>query len=198
MSSNAIQEENQLNVQYTTDGAQPSNLSTASNELPRTRQKTTQEGKRTNVPRRLSSISTDPAAKSHLGTGPGGNASRPLVKYENTYKMEPDSDKVFNYLRIKEHATREMLNVLKNERYDASRSSKLCKKLSESINQEVKQLPNPRFKLVTVVFIGEKKGEDLRIASRCLWDTRFDNCITIEYQNDNLYAVANIYGLYYE
>ena len=79
---------------------------------------------------------------------------------------------------------------------DCLKLVKLCKKLSDAINQEVKQLPNPRHKLITIVFISERKLQDMRIASRCLWDTRFDNCVTVEYSNKSLYAVANIYGIY--
>ena len=112
--------------------------------------------------------------------------------------MEPDYDKMFNYLRIKEHAQHEIIKYLKGEKYDPVKCPKLCKKLSDAINQEVKQMPNPRYKLITIVFIGEKKLQDMRIASRCLWDTRFDNCVTIDYSNKNLYAVINIYGIYYE
>jgi hypothetical protein len=123
---------------------------------------------------------------------------RHTVKYENTYKLEPDPEKVFNHSRIKEHATLLMNNILAGEKYDPVRCPKLSKKLAEAINDIVKQLPNPRFKLVTVVFIGERKGQDLRIASRCLWDSRVDNSITINYEKDNLFATATIYGLYYE
>jgi tctex1 domain-containing protein 2 len=194
MNSNSIQEEAQPNQQYSSAGNQQSSLSFGS-EAQKARVKT-QDSKHQSVSRRMSSISGELGNKSH-----GGMQSldkKNLARYENTYKMEPDGDKLFNYLRIKEHAQELMTKYLNGEKYDAMKCPKLCKKLSDAINQEVKQLPNPRHKLITIVFISERKLQDMRIASRCLWDTRFDNCVTVEYSNKSLYAVANIYGIYYE
>jgi hypothetical protein len=154
--------------------------------------------KKASISRRMSTNSMDPSRSNARVLSNVGIQQRNIIKYENTYKTEPDPEKVFNNLRIEEHATQIMNNMLMGEKYDPARCPRLTKKLAESINDIVKQLPNPRFKLVTVVFIGERKGQDLRIASRCLWDSRVDNSITINYENENLFATAIIYGLYYE
>lgn len=144
-------------------------------------------------PRRLSTNSSDPT-RSHQGIG----QIKSTVNYENTYRLAPDHDKELKFLRVREHVQKLLQKHLSNEKYDAKQCPRLCKKLSDAITQEVKLLPNPRHKIVTIVFIGEKKGQDLRVASRCLWDSRYDNCISVEYTNQSMFVVANVYGLYYE
>jgi tctex1 domain-containing protein 2 len=144
-------------------------------------------------PRRLSTNSSDPT-RSHQGTG----HIKSTVNYENTYRLAPDSDKELKFLRVRDCIQKLLHKNLNNEKYDAKQCPRLCKKLSDTITQEIKLLPNSRHKIVTIVFIGENKGQDLRVASRCLWDSRYDNCISVEYKNQSMFVVANVYGLYYE
>lgn len=39
----------------------------------------------------------------------------------------------------------------------------------------VEQLQFPRYKVVVQTVIGQQKHQDVRIASRCLWDNEHDN-----------------------
>lgn len=61
-------------------------------------------------------------------------------------------------------------------------------------------VPRPccRYKLVIQVTLGQKKGQAMRIVSRCLWDANTDSFASEHYENDSLYCVAQVYGLYYE
>ena len=52
--------------------------------------------------------------------------------------------------------------------------------------------------MVTFVTIGEKKNQDVRVASRCLWDTYRDGEATVTYENPSLYATAVLYALYFD
>ena len=48
------------------------------------------------------------------------------------------------------------------------------------------------------VTVGEKTGQALRLASRCLWDTTTDNFASDFYENASVYCVGMVFGLYYE
>jgi hypothetical protein len=48
------------------------------------------------------------------------------------------------------------------------------------------------------VTIGQKIGQAMRIVSRCLWDTASDNFASEYFENESLYCVCQVYGLYYE
>lgn len=42
------------------------------------------------------------------------------------------------------------------------------------------------------------QGQDIRVASRCLWDNDKDNTASVTYTNSSLYAVATIFAVYFE
>ncbi|DBA67622.1 hypothetical protein WJX79_003344 [Trebouxia sp. C0005] len=48
------------------------------------------------------------------------------------------------------------------------------------------------------VTLGQKKGQAMRVVSRCLWDTHSDSSASELYENETLYCVCQVYGLYYE
>merc|ERR1719258_86260 len=48
------------------------------------------------------------------------------------------------------------------------------------------------------VVIGENSGQGIRVASKCLWDTSSDNWASFSYKTPSLFAVAMVFGLYYE
>ena len=49
-----------------------------------------------------------------------------------------------------------------------------------------------RYKLIVQVAVGQKKGQAMRFASRCLWDTSCDNFASDSYENKTLYCVAQV------
>eukprot|EP00163_Fabomonas_tropica_P008216 TRINITY_DN1783_c0_g1_i1.p1 TRINITY_DN1783_c0_g1~~TRINITY_DN1783_c0_g1_i1.p1 ORF type:complete len:104 (-),score=7.30 TRINITY_DN1783_c0_g1_i1:290-601(-) len=55
-----------------------------------------------------------------------------------------------------------------------------------------------RYKLVVQTVIGENNGQGVRTASRCLWDTENDNFASASFANTSIFAVAMVFGLYYE
>ena len=67
-----------------------------------------------------------------------------------------------------------------------------AKELTDIIKERVKALGYDRYKLVVNVTVGQKKGQAMRFASRCLWDTSCDNLATEFYENKTLYCVAQV------
>ncbi len=54
------------------------------------------------------------------------------------------------------------------------------------------------FSIPAQVTIGQKIGQAMRIVSRCLWDTTTDNFASEYFENESLYCVCQVYGLYFE
>ena len=82
--------------------------------------------------------------------------------------------------------------------YDPLRSAQTAKELADVIKERVKNLGYSRYKLIVQVTVGEKTGQALRLASRCLWDTTTDNFASDFYENASVYCVGMVFGLYYE
>ena len=66
------------------------------------------------------------------------------------------------------------------------------------IKARVKELMIPRYKIICLVHIGQLGDQSVRISSRCLWDQTNDTYASSEFRNKSLYAVASVYGVYYE
>ena len=66
------------------------------------------------------------------------------------------------------------------------------------MREKVKLLGYDRYKLVIQVTLGQKLGQAMRIVSRCLWDTSSDAFASEYFENETLYCVCQVYGLYFE
>lgn len=87
---------------------------------------------------------------------------------------------------------------LQGTTYDPLRSAQIAKELADQIKERTKNLGYERYKLVVQVTVGEKNGQGIRMASRCLWDTATDNFASEFYENASLFCVAMVFALYYE
>ncbi|KAJ4460034.1 putative dynein outer arm light chain [Paratrimastix pyriformis] len=56
----------------------------------------------------------------------------------------------------------------------------------------------PRYKHIVQVTIGEVKDQGMRVASRSLWDPKVDSCVSCHFQNNSLFCVAMVFGIYFE
>ena len=117
-------------------------------------------------------------------------------RYENTYKMEPD--KRFHAPEVKEIMDETLSTSLKEIKYDPIKCKTLSKTLSHTICERVKLLGFTRFKIVCVVNIGEMKGQDVRVASRFLWDEKNDNWVDSVFVSSELFGVAVLFAVYQE
>ena len=90
------------------------------------------------------------------------------------------------------------LDKIKNN--SSTNYKELSKNLAEEIKQDVKTLHEfTRYKIICIVNIGEITGQcNVRFGSRCLWNVNFDNFASAFYRNNHIFAVATVYGIYFE
>lgn len=87
---------------------------------------------------------------------------------------------------------------LEDESYNAKSSRQMTKTLSTIITNRVKALKYERYKIVTIVTVGEIANQGVRVASRCVMDQATDNYASGSYKNSSLFGVATVYAMYYE
>ncbi|KAK3094788.1 hypothetical protein FSP39_006255 [Pinctada imbricata] len=135
-----------------------------------------------------------------LGTDPSdNNATRRGMRMENTYKLEPDDDRVFRVGTVEKTTENILAEHLKDETYDPLRCRELSQKLASTILERVKVMGYKRYKIITNVSIGSlKEKPGMQFGSRCLWNKNTDNFVSVKYSNNSIFAVAMIYGLYFE
>merc|ERR1712060_1004467 len=130
-----------------------------------------------------------------------GEGGQKELVYENTYLTSPDAYGVgtkFDRAKVQTVATETIKSKMEGAAYDPVRSAQTAKELSDMIKEKVKKLGYDRYKLMVQVTVGQKRGQGIRLATRCLWDTSSDNFASEYYENESLFCVAQVYGLYYE
>ncbi|KAH3698985.1 dynein light chain Tctex-type 5-like [Dreissena polymorpha] len=133
-------------------------------------------------------------------TGPmsASKDGRTTIKYENTYKTEPD--KTFPIYEAKKIAYEVLQSELKGREYDKDECSRASRNISDRIKQQVKALGHPRFKIVCIVTIGQFKASNpsLSFTSRFIWNDKVDNFAEATFKSRDLFGVALVYAVYAE
>jgi hypothetical protein len=134
-----------------------------------------------------------------MGTGrkssmfPLPNQPRP-----NTYRMEPDNEYRFRPYRIQAKILEVLVEELKDETYNPATVNELVKDVSRSVHQLIKNFQLPRYKIIVQTVIAQRLEQLLRIASRCLWDPKTDNMLSVNYETKDMIAIVTIYAVYLE
>ncbi|XP_039567763.1 dynein light chain Tctex-type 5 [Passer montanus] len=89
-------------------------------------------------------------------------------------------------------------SALRERRYEPGPCREAAKDIAEAVKARVKALVVPRYKVVVVAHVGQLGGQSLQISSRCLWDPDSDTFSSYVFKNTSLFAVANVYGVYFE
>lgn len=121
---------------------------------------------------------------------------RPTMKYENSYQMAPG--KKFPSGKVKNIIKDVLEGYLAEEKYEPELCKQMSKTISEVIKARVKELMIPRFKIICIVDIGQSNNQALLMGSRCLWDPSNDTYSSAEFRNNSLFAICQVYGVYYE
>jgi tctex1 domain-containing protein 2 len=121
--------------------------------------------------------------------------------FENSYITEPagyGADAKFQRGKVQEVLKQVLKTRMEHQQYDPVKGAQTAKQLADDLREKVKALGYDRYKLVIQVTMGQKKGQAMRIVSRCLWDTNTDNYASEIFENESLYCVCQVYGLYFE
>ncbi|CAN0193834.1 unnamed protein product [Bubo scandiacus] len=89
-------------------------------------------------------------------------------------------------------------SCLREQRYEPGWCRDVAKDMAEVIKARVKDLMIPRYKIVVVTHIGQLNEQSMQIASRCLWDPVSDTFSSYVFKNTSLFALANVYAVYFE
>ena len=138
--------------------------------------------------RRLS-MSMGNSRKSSMSLLP--NQPRP-----NTYRMEPDKEYRFRPYRIQAKILEVVVEQVKNQRYNAATVNDLVKNVTRSVHQLMKNFQLPRYKIIVQTVIGQKFEQLIRIASRCLWDPKTDNMLSVHHEVNDMIVVVTVHAVY--
>lgn len=119
-----------------------------------------------------------------------------IPRVENTFKLSPDDNKRFYAYKLKPIIQSTIVSEIEKADAQSIKGQHLTMELADIIRSLTKDMYQPRYKVLVFVAVGDNKGQDLRVASRCLWNTEFDNCVSVSHTTKNLWASAIVYILY--
>ncbi|XP_070538314.1 dynein light chain Tctex-type protein 2B-like [Ptychodera flava] len=116
---------------------------------------------------------------------------------ENTYMIRPNFLSKFRPATVKETIHIVLNDMLSEKTYDAEETTNWCKTIADEIKTKLKDHGFDRYKYIVQVVIGEQRGEGVKMACRCFWDSDTDNYAQDIFMNDSLFCVAAAFGVFY-
>ncbi|NXR74295.1 TC1D4 protein, partial [Pycnonotus jocosus] len=125
---------------------------------------------------------------------------QPILKTrpENTYRIGPDKGCKFDAEQVQRVLEGTLASALGTAAYSPQGSAPLAQSLTELLQNQAKEVVPPRYKLVCHVVLGQQGQQSLVVASRGLWDPETDSFASATFSNASLFAVATVYGVYFE
>ena len=139
--------------------------------------------------------------RSTFGLRPGiskSNSKQVIEKDQTTtanYLVEPQQK--FNPEQASRIIYDQLSQQLKDQCYNNFQSGHLTTELSKIIQREIQlQQKLTRYKIVTMVWLGQKQGQSTQLASRCLWNQEFDNYASATFTNGTIFATGLVFAVY--
>jgi hypothetical protein len=114
----------------------------------------------------------------------------------NTYRMEPENEYRFRPYKLQDKILEILIEQMKGQTYNPATVNDLVKDISRTVHQLMKTVELPRYKIITQTTIGQKLDQILSVASRCLWDPKTDNMISVNYECRDMFGIVNVYAVY--
>uniref|UniRef100_A0A7R9VVV9 Dynein light chain n=1 Tax=Chlamydomonas euryale TaxID=1486919 RepID=A0A7R9VVV9_9CHLO len=112
------------------------------------------------------------------------------------FVTEPAFHKKLKVSRVKELIAGVLKERLTGAVYHADNTSAWAREIADEIKAKLKEEDWPRYKYAVQVFIGEQRGEGVRLGCRGFWDSKTDNYAHDTFQNESLFCVAAAFGVY--
>jgi hypothetical protein len=121
--------------------------------------------------------------------------------YEPTYRLQPVLK--FDRAKAEDIISKVLATFLCNMFNSTLMSSETGVKsfiehLSTTIKTKVKAVTDQRYKIIVNCTIAEQKYQGFIAASKCLWDTENDICVSVRETHNNYVFLVNLFAIYQE
>lgn len=72
-----------------------------------------------------------------------------------------------------------------------------AKEVADAVKSRLKEMNRFKYKYIVQTMIGQNKGQGIKMANKCFWDSANDYLITEHYSNDSFFAVVIVYIIYH-
>ncbi|KAM0728069.1 Dynein light chain Tctex-type 5 [Formica fusca] len=125
-----------------------------------------------------------------------GKGGFKIPRYQNTYRLEPY--KTFKYETVDLILMDVMRNYLTGLKYQPQTCMRICQKMSTEVRDRICRKYYDRYKVIIVMSIVQKLGQDVHIGFGKLWDVQRDTYSTHVIETPEFAAMGLVVGTYYE
>ncbi|XP_072763643.1 dynein light chain Tctex-type 5-like [Anoplolepis gracilipes] len=119
-----------------------------------------------------------------------------IPKYQNTYRLEPY--KFFKCETVDLILIDVMQNYLTGLKYHPEICMRICQKMSAEVRDKIGRKYYDRYKVVIIMSIVQKFGQDVNIGFSKLWDVQTDTYSTHVIETPEFAAMGLVVATYYE
>ncbi|KAG6440400.1 tctex1 domain-containing protein 2 [Manduca sexta] len=121
---------------------------------------------------------------------------RPPLLYLNTYQLNPHPDERFHVPSVTK-ATNELLDEhFTGHKYNAQESPAIALRLAGELMRKVKLMAFNRYRVITVVTIGQKRAQSYNNAISFLWDFERDAYVDVQREENTCFIQVTTFGVY--
>ncbi|XP_026758196.1 dynein light chain Tctex-type 5-like [Galleria mellonella] len=119
---------------------------------------------------------------------------RPPQLYLNTYQLDPY---VKFHIPTVKFATDAILDEYFTEhKYNVQESPAIALRIAGELMRRVKTMPFNRYRIITVVTIGQKRAQSYNNAVSFLWDYERDNYVDVQREVATAFIQVTTFGIY--
>ncbi|XP_050345228.1 dynein light chain Tctex-type 5-like [Nymphalis io] len=119
---------------------------------------------------------------------------RPALSYLPTYQLEPSYPfHVPNVTKISDELLDEHFT---EHKYNVQDSPALALRLAGELMRKIKALQFSRYRIITVVTIGQKRAQCYNNAITFLWDHERDNYVNVQREVNSAFIQVTTFGVY--
>lgn len=115
---------------------------------------------------------------------------------QDSYTVRPSFKDKFRPNKVKAIIKDIVDRALFDVKYEPEKVAENCRALSEQVRNDLRSTQHPRYKVMVQVVLGDKKGQGVRMGTRCFWDNDTDNMTSYVYTNESLFCVVAVFACY--
>ncbi|KAM3963436.1 dynein light chain Tctex-type protein 2B [Aphomia sociella] len=119
---------------------------------------------------------------------------RPPLLFLNTYQLEP---RVMFHVPTVKLATEKLLDEqFTGHKYNVQESPATALRIAGELMRRIKAMPFNRYRIITVVTIGQKRSQSYNNAISFVWDFERDNYVDVQREVTTAFIQVTTFGIY--
>ncbi|CAK1582120.1 unnamed protein product [Parnassius mnemosyne] len=119
---------------------------------------------------------------------------RPPLIYLNTYQLEPNNK--FDVYKVKKITDQILDECFTDHKYHEQESPTLAMRIAGEVMRKIKSLSFNRYRIITVVTIGQKRSQSYNNAVAFIWDHERDNYADVMREVSSAFIQITSFGIY--